>query len=135
NILHFDCSQTTALQSFDSRHFHFFSPTRVRQAISLCVASTVVLRRAFRAKVHHPPQETSGKSERFAFPPLFFQNRWKIFTPGLSFDYESLRIGGMIFAVILFLMGIFLIVSRKCRCKGNKSKPVGLDPEAARGAK
>ncbi len=25
-------------------------------------------------------------------------------------DYESLRIGGMIFAVILFLMGIFLIV-------------------------
>ncbi|XP_050986801.1 FXYD domain containing ion transport regulator 6 like isoform X4 [Labeo rohita] len=50
-------------------------------------------------------------------------------------DYESLRIGGMIFAVILFLMGIFLIVSRKCRCKGNKSKPVGLDAEAARGAK
>ncbi|KTF78784.1 hypothetical protein cypCar_00030375 [Cyprinus carpio] len=47
-------------------------------------------------------------------------------------DYESLRIGGMIFAVILFLMGIFLIVSRKCRCKGNKSKPVGLDPAAAR---
>ncbi|XP_067304835.1 FXYD domain containing ion transport regulator 6 like isoform X8 [Pseudorasbora parva] len=50
-------------------------------------------------------------------------------------DYESLRIGGMIFAVILFLMGIFLIVSRKCRCKGKKSKPVGLDTEAARGAK
>ncbi|XP_051573886.1 FXYD domain-containing ion transport regulator 6-like isoform X2 [Myxocyprinus asiaticus] len=51
------------------------------------------------------------------------------------YDYESLRIGGMIFAVILFLMGIFLIISRKCRCKGNKSKPVGLDAEAARGAK
>ncbi|XP_067304830.1 FXYD domain containing ion transport regulator 6 like isoform X4 [Pseudorasbora parva] len=51
------------------------------------------------------------------------------------YDYESLRIGGMIFAVILFLMGIFLIVSRKCRCKGKKSKPVGLDTEAARGAK
>ncbi|KAA0703245.1 FXYD domain-containing ion transport regulator 6 PLM-like protein [Triplophysa tibetana] len=33
-------------------------------------------------------------------------------------DYESLRIGGMIFAVILFLMGIFLIISRKCRCNG-----------------
>ncbi|XP_057195109.1 FXYD domain-containing ion transport regulator 6-like isoform X2 [Triplophysa rosa] len=27
------------------------------------------------------------------------------------YDYESLRIGGMIFAVILFLMGIFLIIS------------------------
>ncbi|XP_073781285.1 FXYD domain containing ion transport regulator 6 like isoform X1 [Danio rerio] len=51
------------------------------------------------------------------------------------YDYESLRIGGMVFAVILFLMGIFLIVSRKCRCKGNKSKPVGIDAEAARGAK
>ncbi|XP_056330876.1 FXYD domain containing ion transport regulator 6 like isoform X4 [Danio aesculapii] len=50
-------------------------------------------------------------------------------------DYESLRIGGMVFAVILFLMGIFLIVSRKCRCKGNKSKPVGIDAEAAKGAK
>ncbi|XP_051722684.1 uncharacterized protein LOC127497909 isoform X6 [Ctenopharyngodon idella] len=24
---------------------------------------------------------------------------------------------------------------RKCRCKGKKSKPVGLDTEAARGAK
>uniref|UniRef100_A0A671M075 FXYD domain-containing ion transport regulator n=1 Tax=Sinocyclocheilus anshuiensis TaxID=1608454 RepID=A0A671M075_9TELE len=35
-------------------------------------------------------------------------------------DYESLRIGGMIFAVILFLMGIFLIVS-ECQtiCVGN----------------
>ncbi|XP_026107739.1 phospholemman-like isoform X2 [Carassius auratus] len=51
------------------------------------------------------------------------------------YDYESLRIGGLIFAVILFLMGIFLIISQKCCCKGNKSKPVGLDPEAARGAK
>ncbi|XP_057196102.1 sodium/potassium-transporting ATPase subunit gamma-like isoform X3 [Triplophysa rosa] len=51
------------------------------------------------------------------------------------YDYESLRIGGMIFAVILFLMGIFLIISRKCRCNGSKSRPVGLDPESARGGK
>ncbi|XP_065117052.1 FXYD domain containing ion transport regulator 6 like isoform X2 [Paramisgurnus dabryanus] len=50
-------------------------------------------------------------------------------------DYESLRIGGMIFAVILFLMGIFLIISRKCRCKGSKPRPVGPDPESARGSK
>ncbi|XP_056618100.1 FXYD domain containing ion transport regulator 6 like isoform X2 [Triplophysa dalaica] len=49
------------------------------------------------------------------------------------YDYESLRIGGMIFAVILFLMGIFLIISRKCRCNGSKSRPV--DPESARGGK
>ncbi|XP_055066251.1 FXYD domain containing ion transport regulator 6 like isoform X2 [Misgurnus anguillicaudatus] len=51
------------------------------------------------------------------------------------YDYESLRIGGMVFAVILFLMGIFLIISRKCRCKGSKPRPVGCDPEAARGSK
>uniref|UniRef100_A0A8C7YAQ5 FXYD domain-containing ion transport regulator n=1 Tax=Oryzias sinensis TaxID=183150 RepID=A0A8C7YAQ5_9TELE len=28
------------------------------------------------------------------------------------YDYESLRIGGMVFAVVLFLLGIFLIVSK-----------------------
>ncbi|XP_042596891.1 FXYD domain-containing ion transport regulator 6-like isoform X2 [Cyprinus carpio] len=57
------------------------------------------------------------------------------FDKPFHYDYESLRIGGMIFAVILFFMGIFLIVGRKCRCKGQKSKPVGIDTEAARGAK
>ncbi|XP_052000495.1 FXYD domain-containing ion transport regulator 6-like isoform X1 [Xyrauchen texanus] len=50
------------------------------------------------------------------------------------YDYESLRIGGMIFAVILFLMGIFLIIGRKCQCRGNNSKPEGFDPEAVRGS-
>ncbi|XP_067366217.1 FXYD domain-containing ion transport regulator 6-like isoform X3 [Channa argus] len=32
------------------------------------------------------------------------------------YDYESLRIGGLVFAVVLFIMGIALIVSRKCTC-------------------
>uniref|UniRef100_A0A3B5KTR8 FXYD domain-containing ion transport regulator n=1 Tax=Xiphophorus couchianus TaxID=32473 RepID=A0A3B5KTR8_9TELE len=31
-------------------------------------------------------------------------------------DYESLRIGGLVFAIALFLLGIFLIVTRKCTC-------------------
>ncbi|XP_037392208.1 FXYD domain containing ion transport regulator 6 like isoform X8 [Pygocentrus nattereri] len=53
-------------------------------------------------------------------------------------DYESVRIGGLIFAAVLFLMGIFIVISRKCRCRGSQSsKPVGpvgvSDPEAARG--
>ncbi|XP_028835962.1 FXYD domain containing ion transport regulator 6 like isoform X3 [Denticeps clupeoides] len=48
------------------------------------------------------------------------------------YDYESLRIGGLVFAVTLFLMGILLILSRKCRCRFNQqSRPVG-DPESAR---
>ncbi|KAL6109063.1 fxyd1 [Pungitius sinensis] len=33
-----------------------------------------------------------------------------------QYDYESLRIGGLVFAVVLFLMGIGLIVTRKCTC-------------------
>ncbi|XP_054884728.1 FXYD domain-containing ion transport regulator 6 [Poeciliopsis prolifica] len=38
------------------------------------------------------------------------------------YDYESLRIGGLTFAVILFMLGILLILSRRCRC-GGKQKP------------
>ncbi|XP_066539478.1 FXYD domain containing ion transport regulator 6 like [Hoplias malabaricus] len=50
------------------------------------------------------------------------------------YDYESVRIGGLIFAAVLFLMGIFIVISQKCRCRGGKaSKPVRLDQEAARG--
>ncbi|XP_022529967.1 FXYD domain containing ion transport regulator 6 like isoform X2 [Astyanax mexicanus] len=49
-------------------------------------------------------------------------------------DYESVRIGGLIFAAVLFFMGIFIVISRKCRCRGSQaSKPVGPDPEAAKG--
>ncbi|XP_055358947.1 sodium/potassium-transporting ATPase subunit gamma isoform X1 [Betta splendens] len=33
-----------------------------------------------------------------------------------QYDYESLRIGGLVFAVVLFVLGIALIVSRKCTC-------------------
>nr|XP_046172229.1 sodium/potassium-transporting ATPase subunit gamma-like isoform X2 [Oncorhynchus gorbuscha] len=48
-------------------------------------------------------------------------------------DYESLRIGGLIFAVVLFVMGIVLIVSQKCPCKSSpKSRPSGV-PEAEAG--
>ncbi|XP_056141925.1 FXYD domain-containing ion transport regulator 6-like isoform X3 [Lampris incognitus] len=47
------------------------------------------------------------------------------------YDYESLRIGGLVFAVVLFLMGIALIVSRKCTCsKSDKTRPRGPDAEA-----
>ncbi|KAG7469169.1 hypothetical protein MATL_G00126110 [Megalops atlanticus] len=48
------------------------------------------------------------------------------------YDYESLRIGGLIFAVVLFFMGILLILSRKCRCRFNQQQRTGLpDAEAA----
>ncbi|XP_029927961.1 FXYD domain-containing ion transport regulator 6-like [Myripristis murdjan] len=45
-------------------------------------------------------------------------------------DYESLRIGGLVFAVVLFLMGIALIVSRKCTCSKSDSRSRGPDAES-----
>ncbi|XP_068614618.1 FXYD domain-containing ion transport regulator 6-like [Brachionichthys hirsutus] len=48
-----------------------------------------------------------------------------------NYDYESLRIGGLVFAVVLFIMGIALIVSRKCTCtNSDKSKSKGTDMES-----
>ncbi|KAG9264831.1 FXYD domain-containing ion transport regulator 6-like, partial [Astyanax mexicanus] len=35
-------------------------------------------------------------------------------------DYESLRIGGLAFAVVLFALGVLLILSRRCRCSFNQ---------------
>ncbi|XP_037532966.1 FXYD domain-containing ion transport regulator 6-like isoform X1 [Nematolebias whitei] len=52
----------------------------------------------------------------------------KDFDSAFQYDYESLRIGGLVFAVILFLLGIALIVSRKCTCsKSDKSRSRGSD--------
>ncbi|XP_072317438.1 FXYD domain-containing ion transport regulator 6-like isoform X2 [Eucyclogobius newberryi] len=47
-----------------------------------------------------------------------------------NYDYESLRIGGLFFAVVLFVLGIALIVSRKCTCTGDQSRPRGADAES-----
>lgn len=37
-----------------------------------------------------------------------------------EYDYESLRIGGLAFAVVLFALGVLLILSRRCRCSFNQ---------------
>ncbi|KAK5607014.1 hypothetical protein CRENBAI_010288 [Crenichthys baileyi] len=56
----------------------------------------------------------------------------KDFDSAFHYDYESLRIGGLVFAVALFLLGIFLIVSRKCTCsRSDKSRPRGPEVESA----
>ncbi|XP_019728412.1 phospholemman-like isoform X1 [Hippocampus comes] len=48
-----------------------------------------------------------------------------------EYDYETLRIGGLVFAVVLFLLGIALIVSRKCVCKkSDKSRSRNPDMES-----
>ncbi|XP_033837406.2 FXYD domain-containing ion transport regulator 6-like isoform X1 [Periophthalmus magnuspinnatus] len=46
-----------------------------------------------------------------------------------NYDYESLRIGGLVFAVVLFVLGIALIVSRKCTCtKSDKPRTRAAEP-------
>uniref|UniRef100_A0A673B0I0 FXYD domain-containing ion transport regulator n=1 Tax=Sphaeramia orbicularis TaxID=375764 RepID=A0A673B0I0_9TELE len=44
--------------------------------------------------------------------------------------YESLRIGGLAFAVVLFTLGILLILSRRCRCSINQKPRAPGDEEA-----
>ncbi|XP_073426586.1 phospholemman-like isoform X3 [Dendrobates tinctorius] len=41
------------------------------------------------------------------------------------YDYRSLRIGGLVFAGVLFILGILIILSRKCRCKFNQHQRTG----------
>ncbi|XP_037829189.1 FXYD domain-containing ion transport regulator 6 isoform X1 [Kryptolebias marmoratus] len=46
------------------------------------------------------------------------------------YDYESLRIGGLAFAVVLFALGILLILSRRCRCSVKQKPRAPGDEEA-----
>ncbi|XP_044615448.2 phospholemman isoform X1 [Equus asinus] len=46
-----------------------------------------------------------------------------------TYDYQSLRIGGLIIAGILFILGILIVLSRKCRCKFNQQQRTGEPDE------
>ncbi|XP_040832410.1 phospholemman [Ochotona curzoniae] len=46
-----------------------------------------------------------------------------------TYDYQSLRIGGLIIAGILFILGILIILSKKCRCKFNQQQRTGEPDE------
>lgn len=53
---------------------------------------------------------------RLSHGTIHFCMHYKPLFPPFS-DYESLRIGGLVFAVVLFLLGIALIVSKFDRLK------------------
>lgn len=46
------------------------------------------------------------------------------------YDYQTLRIGGLVFAVVLFSLGILLILSRRCKCSFNHKPRAPGDEEA-----
>nr|XP_058924608.1 FXYD domain-containing ion transport regulator 6 isoform X1 [Kogia breviceps] len=47
-----------------------------------------------------------------------------------QYDYQTLRIGGLVFAVVLFSVGILLILSRRCKCSFNQKPRAPGDEEA-----
>ncbi|XP_061576322.1 FXYD domain-containing ion transport regulator 6 [Cololabis saira] len=47
-----------------------------------------------------------------------------------KYDYETLRIGGLVLAVVLFTLGILLILSRRCRCSISQKPRAPRDEEA-----
>ncbi|XP_041849834.1 FXYD domain-containing ion transport regulator 6 [Melanotaenia boesemani] len=64
-----------------------------------------------------------------AADPSAEDGRTKVENPFI-YDYESLRIGGLAFAVVLFTLGILLILSRRCRCSLNQKPRAPGDEEA-----
>ncbi|XP_042524012.1 phospholemman [Dipodomys merriami] len=46
-----------------------------------------------------------------------------------TYDYKSLRIGGLTIAGVLFILGILIILSKKCRCKFNQQQKTGEPDE------
>uniref|UniRef100_A0A3B5MG01 FXYD domain-containing ion transport regulator n=1 Tax=Xiphophorus couchianus TaxID=32473 RepID=A0A3B5MG01_9TELE len=46
----------------------------------------------------------------------------KASTPFVCADYHRLRVGGLILAAVLCLIGITILLSGHCRCKFNQNK-------------
>ncbi|XP_060222682.1 phospholemman isoform X2 [Meriones unguiculatus] len=46
-----------------------------------------------------------------------------------TYDYHTLRIGGLTIAGILFILGILIILSKRCRCKFNQQQRTGEPDE------
>ncbi|XP_072317026.1 phospholemman-like [Eucyclogobius newberryi] len=55
---------------------------------------------------------------------LVFANEEKVNSEDdpFTFDYHQLRVGGLILAAVLCLIGITILLSGHCRCKFNQNK-------------
>ncbi|XP_039181518.1 FXYD domain-containing ion transport regulator 3 isoform X1 [Crotalus tigris] len=53
------------------------------------------------------------------FPVLKAKDPEDKYSP-FTYDWDSLRIGGMVFAGILCVLGIIILLSGKCKCKPKK---------------
>uniref|UniRef100_UPI0037E80FE9 phospholemman-like n=1 Tax=Semicossyphus pulcher TaxID=241346 RepID=UPI0037E80FE9 len=53
---------------------------------------------------------------------LVFAEEQNLEDDPFTFDYHRLRVGGLILAAILCLIGITILFSGHCRCKFNQSK-------------
>ncbi|KAL1260491.1 hypothetical protein QQF64_008318 [Cirrhinus molitorella] len=102
---------------------------------------------AFAPTVAHPLTSTLKETRRVAMETvLVFLFSLLVYVAALSdsaaqdgkekalepfvYDYESLRIGGLAFAVVLFALGVLLILSRRCRCSINQKPRAPGDEEA-----
>ncbi|XP_063273986.1 sodium/potassium-transporting ATPase subunit gamma [Prinia subflava] len=46
-----------------------------------------------------------------------------------SYDYDTIRNGGLIFAVVAFVIGLLIILSQRFHCGGRKKRRQGNDEE------
>ncbi|XP_010183597.1 PREDICTED: sodium/potassium-transporting ATPase subunit gamma, partial [Mesitornis unicolor] len=46
-----------------------------------------------------------------------------------SYDYETIRNGGLIFAVVAFVIGLLIILSQRFHCGGRKKRRQGTEED------
>ncbi|XP_068615973.1 FXYD domain-containing ion transport regulator 3-like [Brachionichthys hirsutus] len=57
-----------------------------------------------------------------ALVSLVFADEQNLEDDPFTFDYHKLRVGGLILAAVLCLIGITILFSGRCRCKFNQDK-------------
>ncbi|XP_070621305.1 FXYD domain-containing ion transport regulator 6 [Erythrolamprus reginae] len=74
-----------------------------------------------------PPRSPGPPPDLLSFlsPPVPPENLLEAEQAAFSYDYESIRHGGLIFAVTAFLIGLAILLSRRFRCGGKQQRRPG----------